>query len=75
MFQDFALFPHLTNLANVMFGLKSLPQADAEREARLALERVGLARLCATPIRTCSPAASSSAWRSRARSRRGRACC
>ncbi len=43
MFQDFALFPHLSNLANVMFGLKSLPHAEAEREARLALERVGLA--------------------------------
>jgi iron(III) transport system ATP-binding protein len=42
MFQDFALFPHLTNLANVMFGLKSLPNAEAEREARLALDRVGL---------------------------------
>jgi iron(III) transport system ATP-binding protein len=42
MFQDFALFPHLSNLANVMFGLKSLPKADAEREARLSLERVGL---------------------------------
>ena len=26
-----------------MFGLKSLPNADAEREARLALDRVGLA--------------------------------
>jgi iron(III) transport system ATP-binding protein len=42
MFQDYALFPHLTNLANVMFGLKALPPADAMREARLALERVGL---------------------------------
>jgi iron(III) transport system ATP-binding protein len=42
MFQDFALFPHLTNLANVMFGLKALPRADAEAEARLALGRVGL---------------------------------
>src|SRR6186713_2881192 len=42
MFQDFALFPHLTNLANVMFGLKSLPNVEAEREARLALDRVGL---------------------------------
>jgi iron(III) transport system ATP-binding protein len=42
MFQDFALFPHLSNLANVMFGLKSLPRAEAEREARRALERVGL---------------------------------
>jgi iron(III) transport system ATP-binding protein len=45
MFQDFALFPHLTNLANVMFGLKALPKAEAEREARLALDRVGLADL------------------------------
>ncbi len=43
MFQDFALFPHLTNLANVMFGLKSLPRAEAEREAMRALDRVGLA--------------------------------
>ena len=42
MFQDFALFPHLSNLANVMFGLKALPRTDAEREARLSLERVGL---------------------------------
>jgi iron(III) transport system ATP-binding protein len=42
MFQDYALFPHLTNLANVMFGLKALPRAEAEREARRALERVGL---------------------------------
>jgi iron(III) transport system ATP-binding protein len=43
MFQDFALFPHLTNLANVMFGLKAMPKHEAEREARLALDRVGLA--------------------------------
>jgi iron(III) transport system ATP-binding protein len=42
MFQDFALFPHLSNLDNVMFGLKALPRGDAEREARLALQRVGL---------------------------------
>jgi len=44
MFQDFALFPHLSNLQNVMFGLKSMPKADAEREARAALDRVGLAK-------------------------------
>ncbi len=42
MFQDYALFPHLTNLANVMFGLKGLPREDAVAEARLALDRVGL---------------------------------
>ena len=44
MFQDFALFPHLSNLANVVFGLKWLPNAEAEREARAALDRVGLAK-------------------------------
>ncbi|MEZ5878390.1 MAG: ABC transporter ATP-binding protein [Tepidamorphaceae bacterium] len=43
MFQDYALFPHLSILANVMFGLKGLPRADAEREALNALARVGLA--------------------------------
>lgn len=43
VFQDFALFPHLTTLANVMFGLKALARGEAEKTARLALERVGLA--------------------------------
>jgi iron(III) transport system ATP-binding protein len=45
MFQDYALFPHLSNLANVMFGLRGLSRADAERTARLSLERVGLKTL------------------------------
>lgn len=44
MFQDFALFPHLTILDNVAFGLVSLGRQAARQEARLALERVGLAR-------------------------------
>ena len=42
MFQDFALFPHLTVLGNVAFGLKALPKAEARREALAALQRVGL---------------------------------
>ena len=33
MFQDFALFPHLTILGNVAFGLKSLPKATRARGA------------------------------------------
>ena len=45
MFQDFALFPHLTILGNVAFGLKGLPKAEARREALAALKRVGLADL------------------------------
>jgi iron(III) transport system ATP-binding protein len=43
MFQDFALFPHLTIRDNVAFGLKSLTRSEAKVEAHAALERVGLA--------------------------------
>ncbi|MEJ8573310.1 ABC transporter ATP-binding protein [Microbaculum marinum] len=42
MFQDFALFPHLSIVRNVMFGLTTLSRADAHREALKALGRVGL---------------------------------
>jgi iron(III) transport system ATP-binding protein len=45
MFQDFALFPHLSIIDNVAFGLKALPKREAEREARAMLTRVGLAHL------------------------------
>jgi iron(III) transport system ATP-binding protein len=43
MFQDFALFPHLSILENVAFGLRDLPRPEARRIALHALERVGLA--------------------------------
>lgn len=42
MFQDFALFPHLTVIQNVAFGLRSLDRHTAQREALAALRRVGL---------------------------------
>lgn len=42
MFQDFALFPHLTILENVTYGLSRLPRADARATALVALARVGL---------------------------------
>lgn len=42
MFQDFALFPHLSVLDNVLFGLRRLGRADALGQARAALRRVGL---------------------------------
>ena len=44
MFQDFALFPHMTVLDNVRFGLTALTAHEAAAAAKAALERVGLAR-------------------------------
>ncbi len=43
MFQDFALFPHMTILENVAFGLQAMERGTALAEARRALERMGLA--------------------------------
>ncbi|KUM02445.1 ABC transporter ATP-binding protein [Chromobacterium subtsugae] len=45
MFQDFALFPHLDALGNVMFGLieQGCAKRDAAAQAREMLARVGLA--------------------------------
>jgi iron(III) transport system ATP-binding protein len=42
VFQDFALFPHLSILDNVRFGLTALSRDEARREAMIALSRVGL---------------------------------
>jgi iron(III) transport system ATP-binding protein len=42
MFQDFALFPHMTVLDNVRFGLRDMKSADGSREALAAIRRVGL---------------------------------
>jgi iron(III) transport system ATP-binding protein len=44
VFQDFALFPHLTIVDNVAFGLADLPRQVARTEARNALRRVGLSQ-------------------------------
>jgi iron(III) transport system ATP-binding protein len=42
MFQDFALFPHMTALENVAYGLYALPRTEAQSVAAAALESVGL---------------------------------
>ncbi|HZA79951.1 MAG TPA: ATP-binding cassette domain-containing protein, partial [Actinomycetes bacterium] len=45
VFQDYLLFPHLSALENVAFGLRArgLPKVEARRRAAGWLERVGLA--------------------------------
>ena len=45
VFQDFALFPHLTILDNVRFGLTALSGEESRKQGMIAIERVGLDRL------------------------------
>lgn len=42
MFQDYALFPHLKIIDNVLFGLDALPRLRARSIAAASLARVGL---------------------------------
>ena len=43
VFQEFALFPHMTVMANVLYGLASLPRARRRQRAAEMLDLVGLA--------------------------------
>jgi iron(III) transport system ATP-binding protein len=70
MFQDYALFPHLTNLENVMFGCADL-RARIPNARRARRSSASVSGVSPVNIRTCFRAASSSASRWRARSRRG----
>lgn len=45
MFQDFALFPHMSVLENVRYGLTALSRAEAGKQAAIALRRVGLGEM------------------------------
>jgi iron(III) transport system ATP-binding protein len=44
VFQDFALFPHLTVFENIAFGLRTRRRDEARRIVTTMLERVGLTR-------------------------------
>jgi iron(III) transport system ATP-binding protein len=48
VFQDYALFPHLTVAANVAFGLKGRPRSDADPLVSSVLDRLGLSRHAAS---------------------------
>lgn len=44
VFQDFALFPHLSVAANIGFGLGRMPASDRDQRVREMLDLVGLAQ-------------------------------
>ena len=70
VFQQFNLFPHLTVLENLTLSpmwVGKMPKKEAEERAMQQLEARAHRRAGAASTRCSSPAASSSAWRSRAR--------
>src|SRR5690606_21036987 len=48
VFQDYALFPHLTIAANVAFGLRGRPRGEVERVVGTMLDRLDLRRHAAS---------------------------
>ncbi|MEM1354927.1 MAG: ABC transporter ATP-binding protein [Planctomycetota bacterium] len=54
VFQDYALFPHLSVRRNIVFGMRGKPRAERSRLASELLDRVGLAGLENTMPHTLS---------------------
>jgi molybdate transport system ATP-binding protein len=54
LFQDYALFPHLSALENIAFPLRGMTRAERRRRATELLERFGVARLGNARPRTLS---------------------
>ena len=76
VFQDYALFPHMSVADNVAYGLKVKRVPRGERAAASTrCSRWCACRASATASRSSSPAGSGSGSRSRGRSSTGRRCC
>ena len=45
VFQDYALFPHLSVIQNIGFGLRDLPDSESKRRSMLLMERLHIAHL------------------------------
>ncbi len=54
VFQEYALFPHLTARQNVAYSLRGMARSDRRRRALDLLERFGVAHLAETRPRTMS---------------------
>ena len=54
VFQGLALFPHMTALRNVMYGMHDVPRADRAGKAQTLLDRVGVGYLAKRKPRTFS---------------------
>ena len=77
VFQDYALFPHMTVAENVAYGLrvKGVPRRDREARVEEVLAPDAPARASGSASRSSSRAASASGSRSPARSSTGPRCC
>lgn len=54
VFQGLALFPHMTALGNVKYGMHDIPRPEREDKAMALLKRVGVAHLARRRPRTFS---------------------
>jgi molybdate transport system ATP-binding protein len=54
VFQGLALFPHMTAVGNVKYGMHDMPSAEREDKAMALLKRVGVAHLARRRPRTFS---------------------
>ncbi len=75
VFQDYALFPHLSVAGNVAFGLNRLSSRDADARTAAMLEMVGLSGVADVfPHEFQADSSSASRWRARL-PRRPISCC